>query len=210
MKTRQYTVKVCEVTLTNNEQFISFFNAQYELFKEHLISINGEVDAELESYLNEKGFKFIVNVELPRGKSKRAVEEIIQEQQVQHNIDRHKIEQELSKLSNRLQNNLSVKDTLIRSGQELKIDGDLLLLNRVNSGGRIDINGNLIITQVVDGGIRCSGNFMMLKASTKANVVFHDVEVDNSLLQDRLSRVELIDNEIVITAVLKETNWVSQ
>lgn len=210
MKTRQYTVKVCEVTLTNNEQFISFFNAQYELFKEHLISINGEVDEELESYLNEKGLKFIVNVELPRGKSKRAVEEIIQEQQVQHNIDRHKIEQELSKLSNRLQNNLSVKDTLIRSGQELKIDGDLLLLNRVNSGGRIDINGNLIITQVVDGGIRCSGNFMMLKASTKANVVFHDVEVDNSLLQDRLSRVELIDNEIVITAVLKETNWVSQ
>ncbi|MEA1915995.1 MAG: hypothetical protein U9N42_00540 [Campylobacterota bacterium] len=210
MKTRQYTVKVCEVTLTNNEQFISFFNAQYELFKEHLISINGEVDAELESYLNEKGFKFIVNVELPRGKSKRAVEEIIQEQQVQHNIDRHKIEQELSKLSNRLQNNLSVKDTLIRSGQELKIDGDLLLLNRVNSGGRIDINGNLSNNQVVEGGIRCSGNFMMLKASTKANVVFHDVEVDNSLLQDRLSRVELIDNEIVITAVLKETNWVSQ
>ena len=49
---------------------------------------------------------------------------------------------------------------------------------------------------------------MMLKASPKANIVFHDVEVDNTYLQERLNRVELINNEIRITPVLKETSWV--
>jgi hypothetical protein len=49
---------------------------------------------------------------------------------------------------------------------------------------------------------------MMLKASPKANIVFHDVVVDNSLLKERLNRVELKDNEIRITPVLKETTWV--
>ncbi len=118
------------------------------------------------------------------------------------------VENELLKLSDRLHNNLKVQDTLVRSGQELTIDGDLLLLNRVNSGATIIANGNLIVTQLVEGSIRCFGNFMMLKASPKANIVFHDVVVDNSLLKERLNRVELKDNEIRITPVLKETTWV--
>ena len=66
----------------------------------------------------------------------------------------------------------------------------------------------MIITKVVEGAIRCSGNFMMLTASKKANIIFHGVEVDNSLLENRLNRVELKNNEIIITPVLKkEINW---
>ena len=49
---------------------------------------------------------------------------------------------------------------------------------------------------------------MMLNNSPKANIIFHGVEVDNNLLEDRLNRIELIDDEIVITPVLKkEINW---
>lgn len=48
---------------------------------------------------------------------------------------------------------------------------------------------------------------MMLQASPKANIVFHEVEVDNKHLQEKLNRVELINNEIRITPVLKETKW---
>jgi len=58
--------------------------------------------------------------------------------------------------------------------------------------------------------IRCHGNFMMLNNSPKANIIFHDVQVDNELLEDKLNRIEMIDDEIVITPVLKkEINWVS-
>ncbi|HIC77647.1 MAG TPA: hypothetical protein EYP02_00555 [Sulfurovum sp.] len=83
-----------------------------------------------------------------------------------------------------------------------------MLLNRVNSGATIHTTGNLIITQVVDGALRCDGNFMMITASPKANIIFHGVEVDNSLLAKKLNRVELKNNEILITPVIKkEINW---
>lgn len=209
MRTKQYSVKVCEMTLTNEDEFISFFEVNYILFKDHLIVINGQMTQKVEKYLKENELQYMLNVTLPKGQGRLAIEKEIQEQKEQHEVEQLEKEQELSKLSSKLENNLKVRDTLVRSGQELNIDGDLLLLNRVNSGATIIINGNLIITQIVEGAIRCTGNFMMIKASPKANIVFNDIEVDNTCLIDRLNKVEFINNEIVITPVLKETNWVS-
>lgn len=209
MRTKQYSVKVCEMTLNNEDEFISFFETNYILFKDHLIVINGQMTQKVEAYLKQKELQYLVNATLPKGQGRVAIEKEIQEQKEQHQIEQEQKEKELSKLSNKLQNNLKVRDTLVRSGQELNIDGDLLLLNRVNSGASIIINGNLIITQIVDGSIRCNGNFMMLQASPKANIVFNDIEIDNTSLNERLNKVEFINNEIVITPILKETNWVA-
>ena len=91
----------------------------------------------------------------------------------------------------------------------MNIKGDLLLLNRVNSGATINIDGNLIITQIVDGLIKCNGNFMIIKTSEKANILFHQQEIGYESLMDRLNKIEFIDNKIVITPISKETNWVS-
>ncbi len=204
MRNKQYSVKVFETTLTDEDQFISFFNTNYNLFKDYLIVIHGDISEKIQEYLQEKELRFVNNIILPKSQGRKAVEEEIAVQKEQQ----QQVENELLKLSDRLHNNLKVQDTLVRSGQELTIDGDLLLLNRVNSGATIIANGNLIVTQLVEGSIRCFGNFMMLKASPKANIVFHDVVVDNSLLKERLNRVELKDNEIRITPVLKETTWV--
>ncbi len=204
MRNKQYSVKVFETTLTDEDQFTSFFNTNYNLFKDYLIVIHGDISEKIQEYLQEKELRFVNNIILPKSQGRKAVEEEIAVQKEQQ----QQVENELLKLSDRLHNNLKVQDTLVRSGQELTIDGDLLLLNRVNSGATIIANGNLIVTQLVEGSIRCFGNFMMLKASPKANIVFHDVVVDNSLLKERLNRVELKDNEIRITPVLKETTWV--
>ena len=50
---------------------------------------------------------------------------------------------------------------------------------------------------------------MMVSASPKAHIIFHGVEVDSHLLKNRLNRIELKNNEIVITPVIvkKETSW---
>jgi hypothetical protein len=188
---------VFEVDLEDEEEFITFFDKNYIFFTNHLIAINGIISEKVKKYLEEKTLSYVVNTKFPHVKNSKK-SEIFSENKQSKPID---------KVQENLKENLKVIDTLVRSGQELKINGDLLLLNRVNSGGSINIEGNLIITQIVEGDIRCSGNFMMLKASAKANIVFHGVEVDNKYLQERLNRVELKNNEIKITPVLKETNW---
>ncbi|MEA2100936.1 MAG: septum site-determining protein MinC [Campylobacterota bacterium] len=207
MQTKQYSVQVCEVSLTDENKFISFFDTNYNFFKNHLILINGEVTKKVEDYLNGKGLRFIVNITLPKKQSSKKVNKELDNEKQKLIDTQKKLEAKILELINSESNDLKVLDTLVRSGQELKIDGDLLLLNRVNSGANIIVDGNLIITQIVDGSIRCYGKFMMLKASPKANIIFHDVEVDNSFLKDRLNRVELKNDEILITPVLKETNW---
>jgi len=210
VQSKQYSVKVYECSIADEDEFISFFNTNYTLFKDHLILINGELSDTIKDYLNSKSLTFLNNITLPKGRTRKALEEELNIEKRECDIDKIIAKAELEKLSNRLQNNLTVLDEMVRSGRELKIDGDLLLLNRVNSGAVIHTTGNLIITDVVEGAIRCDGNFMILTTSSKANVLFHDVEVDNDFLADRLSRVELKNREIVITPVFKkETNWVS-
>lgn len=148
---------------------------------------------------------------------KQALAEALKEQISENELNQHIAKAELDKatnkievLSKKLKDNFMVLDTIIRSGRELNIEGDLLLLNRVNSGATIRTTGNLIITQVVEGALRCDGSFMMITVSPKANIIFNGVEVDNDLLTDKLNRIELKGREIFITPVIKkEINWVS-
>ncbi len=210
MQSKQYSIKVYECSIDDEERFITFFDTNYALFKDHLIVINGYLSPNIKNYLNSKSLTFINNIKLPRGRSRKALEEEFSIQKRECDIDRIIAQTELEKLSNRLQNNLSVIDKIVRSGRVVEIDGDLLLLNRVNSGATVYASGNLIITQLVEGSIRCDGNFMIIMTSPKANIIFHGVEIDNKFLEDRLNRVELKGEEIVINPVFKkEINWVS-
>lgn len=210
MQNKQYSVKVFECSVNNEDEFISFFDSNYTLFKDHLILINGYISSTIRDYLNSKSLTFLNNITMPKGRTRKALEKELNIEKREYDIDKIIAQTELKKLSNRLQNNLTVLDEMVRSGRELDIDGDLLLLNRVNSGAKIHTTGNLIITQLVEGAIRCDGNFMILTTSSKANILFHGVEVDNKFLADKLNKVELKNREIVIKPVFqKEINWVS-
>ena len=210
MKSNQYSVKVYETTIDDEEKFITFFETNYTLFKDHLIVIQGNLSKKIKDYLELRSLRYLHNINLPKGRSRKVLEEELAFEKAESLISIQIIEAEVRKLSARLQNNLTVLDNMVRSGNEMTIEGDLLLLNRVNSGATINVSGNLIITNVVEGAIRCKGNFMMLMTSPKANVIFHGVEVETKLLEDRLNRVELKNNEIIITPVLKkEINWAS-
>ena len=210
MQSKQYSVKVYECSIDDEEKFIAFFDTNYALFKDHLVVINGYLSQRIKDYLNSKSLVFINNIKLPRGRTRKAIEEELEAKKREYDIDKIIAKTELEKLSKRLQNNLTVLDDIIRSGRELNVDGDLLLLNRVNSGATIHTTGNLIITDLVEGSVRCDGNFMILTTSSKANVLFHGEEIENRFLEDRLNRVELKNREIVITPVFKkEINWVS-
>ena len=208
MQSKQYSVKVYETKVDDEAKFMAFFDANYTLFKDHLILINGQLTQSIETYLKMKKLAYLNNVTLPKGRTRKALEEELRLEKVESVVSQQLAEEKLEKLSSQLKNNLTVMDEMIRSGREVNVEGDLLLLNRVNSGATINTLGNLIITKTVEGSIRCNGNFMMLIASPKANIVFHGVEVENKLLENRLNRVELKNNEIIITPVLKkEINW---
>jgi len=232
LKNKQYSLKVFETTIKSEESFIEFFDKNYLLFKDHLISIKGELTNGIEEYLKNKSLMYVVNTELPLGRTRKALEEEFKlislkdeenkvensnleiqlerckSQIIEGNILQQESRAKIESLTKKLDTSFTVLDSMVRSGRELNIDGDLLLLNRVNSGATIYTSGNMIITKVVEGALRCDGKFMMITVSPKANIIFNGVVVDNDLLTDKLNRIELKNREIFITPVIqKEINW---
>lgn len=202
MKGNQFSVKVYETVVENEEQFISFFDNNYTLFKDHLISIRGHLSKEIRDYLKSKELNYVHNKTIPRSRPRKEVENELIKESIE-------IKEDLAKLSEQVKNNLTVLDTIVRSGREIKIEGDLLLLNRVNSGATIETSGNIIMTDAVEGNVRCHGSFLMMGPSPKANIIFNGIVVENDLLKDKLNKIELINHRIVITPVLKkEKSWV--
>jgi septum formation inhibitor MinC len=134
LKNKQYSVKVYECSVDDEAEFMAFFDTNYTLFRDHLIVINGYLSENIKEYLESKSLIFLNNITLPKGRTRRALEDELKAEKRESDIDHLVAQSELASLSLRLQNNLTVLDERIRSGRELKIDGDLLLLNRVNSG----------------------------------------------------------------------------
>lgn len=179
-------------------------NALEEEFQLH----SGEVNVKDNELLKEKNRALLYkNFSLQKEIEALTAENGANQQKSKSEVN--KAQNEIRKLSKKLENTFTVLDSIIRSGREVNIEGDLLLLNRVNSGATIHTTGNLIVTQVVEGDLRCDGDFMMITVSPKAHIIFNGATVDNALLEDKLNRIELKDNEIIITPVIKkEINWV--
>jgi len=77
VQSRQYSVKVFELTIEDENQVINFFNANHSIFKDHLIVVNGAMSKNIEKYLKEMNLSFLHNVELPKGRNRKALEEEI-------------------------------------------------------------------------------------------------------------------------------------
>jgi hypothetical protein len=54
LKSNQYSVKIYETRIDDEENFMSFFDTNYTLFKDHLIVIQGKLPKSIETYLKVK------------------------------------------------------------------------------------------------------------------------------------------------------------
>lgn len=65
MKCRQYEVKVFEMKIENDSSFIGFMENNYELLRNHLLSLKGEVSEKVKEYLQSKNLVYVDNINLP-------------------------------------------------------------------------------------------------------------------------------------------------
>ena len=192
MKSNQYSIKVFETTIDNDNKFISFMSKNYELFKNHLILIQGGISKNVLEYLNNKSLKYINNIDLPRVKK------------IETKYIQPKKPQEIKK------EQFKIVTTPLRSGQIVEYNGDVLIFDRINSGSKIITSGNIIALNIVNGDIDSTGDFIIISDTKKSNIVFHGIKIDNGLLKNKLNKIEYIesDNIIITTISQKEFKWV--
>jgi len=92
---------------------------------------------------------------------------------------------------------------LVRSGQEIVERCDLLVLKRVNSGASIYTEGNFIALSTIEGRVECNGEFMFLKSSQKATIVFNGADISNILESEYFYKVRFKENEILVSKIEK-------
>ena len=181
MQIKQYSVKVFEIEIENEKEFLAFARKNGELLKRYLLLLKASVTPEIEALLKGEGIAFTRNLSLqPHSGKPRSFTK---------------------------QSGLRIIDQLVRSGQEIVERRDLLVLKRVNSGASIRTDGNFIALSSIEGRIECNGEFMLLKPSPKAYIVFNGTDISDTMEPDHFYKIRLENNEILISKYAKDIQW---
>ncbi len=180
MKVKQYSIKVFELTIESEATFLDFLKKNLILLKRYLVVVKGEMTLRIRRYLDHHDIAYTTNLNFNNNSKQDLVLK---------------------------QSGLKIIENLVRSGQQIDVDSDLLVLNRVNSGASIHAEGNVIITDVVDGMIECNGDFMLIKTSPKALIVFNGLEIEGALLQNKFHKIRLTGDEVKVSPIEKEPRW---
>lgn len=177
MQVKQYSVKVFEIEIENREEFLSFVRKNILLLKRYLLLLKGDVTPEIEDFLQKEGISFTKDLSLKSqsGKSESFTK----------------------------QSGIKIVDKIVRSGQEINQSCDLLILRRVNSGATVRTEGNFIALSTIEGRVECNGEFMLIKPSPKATIIFNGTDLSKTLNGDSFYKIKLKKDEILVSKIEK-------
>jgi len=156
---RQKSIRVFEVD--DFERLKSVVESKYELLKNHFFLLK-ERNREIEEFLKEKGLKFLVVNEEGFTPCKEITPQI------------KVIEKEIIK---EVKKETVIYDKIIRSGEEIKSDNNLIFLNRINAGAKIICSGNVEIYAECEGFVDCKGDVLIVKKNQKGTIFFRGEEI---------------------------------
>ncbi len=166
---KQKTLRVFEVE--DFDKLKNIVNSKYELVKNYFFMLK-KPDTTIQNYLKEKNLNYFV---LNTDESFTSVNEI-----TDNNLPKIKIiEKEVVKLKEK---NVKIFDKIIRSGEEIVYEGDVVFLNRVNDGAKINVKGNVLILNENNGKIECEGKYILVMKNN-AHIFFNndDLGIINKL-----------------------------
>ena len=217
MKCRQYEVKVFEITIENEKNFLEFMENNYELLKNHLLSLKGEMTQKIEEYLDGKNLIYVLNQTLPVKKRSSKDICIIGAKEEQKEEETNKKEKrvlitekdiiEKSPIVEDFGYGLSPLKVLtkpLRSGQVIQHDGAVLIMERVNSGAKIAALGSVIALSIVEGDISSTGECLIIPRVKKGNIFFHGYRIDLDRLVYPLNKLVFLGDRIVVQAISKK------
>lgn len=203
MKCRQYNVKVFEIGLDDLTSFKDFIDANLVLIKNHLLSLKGSLDESTKQFLDERGLKYVCNMELPA--PQRGVSEFCLVNGTKESDEENKV---VSKVEDEPEvfrmDPLKIVKGSLRSGQCIEHNGDVLATDRINSGAKIAAMGSVIALGKVEGDISSAGECIITTPTKKGNILFHGTRIEGEKLVFPLNLIKFDGNDIVIQPISKK------
>ncbi|WP_456480065.1 septum site-determining protein MinC [Nautilia sp.] len=155
---RQKTIRVFEVEDIDNLKKV--VESKYELVKNYYFLLKRK-DKETEDFLKRKNLPFFIL----NGESFTPKKEIIPEIKI--------IEKKIVEKTKR---QTVIYDKIIRSGEEIKSEDNLIFLNRINAGAKIVTSGNVEIFAECEGFVKCDGDYLIVKIN-KGTVLYKGADI---------------------------------
>ena len=193
MKVKQQTLKGFECEIDDAQGFIDYYTKNAPLMQGHLLMLQGKVDAEVKSFLHENKVAFVDTNEtvlLTRKKRSKAVLEELESTSV---------------LSPKKPAKADAVDMVfyrtIRSGEAIHLDENLVFFGRINSGAIIESTCSIQTFGIIDGLVRCEGEYIIIKNIGLGSVFFHGEELDRSQFNGQLKLVNYKNSTIEISEI---------
>lgn len=188
MKVKQQTLKAFEFEIDNTKAFVEYYTKNAPLIQGYLLILSGDVNDDIINFLDEKEAVYIdTNAKSLQMRKKRATA-VLEEPSFSESPSSSETSTE--------QKNSSVYYRTIRSGEKIDSDVDLLFFGRINSGAAIECSRSVQIFGIIDGLVRCEGEYLLLKEIGQGAVFFHGEELDKSRLDGNLKLIKY-DNGII-------------
>ncbi|ACM92698.1 conserved hypothetical protein [Nautilia profundicola AmH] len=172
---RQKTIRVFEVD--DYENLIKVVESKYELIKNYYFLLK-ESNKEIENFLRSKNLSYFVS----NSEGFTPKKEISQEIKV--------VEKEIIK---KIKTETRIYDKIIRSGEEILTEDNLVFLNRINAGAKIKSSGNIEIFDECEGRVVCDGDYMIVKRNIKGTIIFKGADIGKidklTLISDNMKKV---------------------
>jgi len=154
---KQKTLRVFEVE--DFDKLKKVVESKYELVRRYYFLLK-EDNKEIEEYLKSKNLHFFV-LDTP----------IVNKGEIEKEV--HIVEKIVEKVIKK-DCSTHIFDRIIRSGEEIVLEGDVIFFKRINPGAKIIINGNLILLDENKGFIKVDGDFALI--SKNSSIIFFNNE----------------------------------
>lgn len=168
IKTHQRTLKLFEFEAgASTEEYIAFITKHLPLLRYHTLGFKGEIDSVLKEFLQSHQLSF------------STLDTIYTHQNTQKELKDSSLNIESLKTS---PTTTLFVSKVVRSGEEIIHNGDVVIESQVNDGARVVAGGNLAIFSECKGSVEVSGEYMICKKILASAIIFQDRLLDESFL----------------------------
>lgn len=171
IKTHQRTLKLFEFEAgASTEEYIAFITKHLPLLRYHTLGFKGEIDSILKDFLQSHQLNF------------STLSTIYAHQSPQPKTDSKPNAEFLSSSSHKASPTLFISK-VVRSGEEIIHNGDVVIESQVNDGARVVVGGNLAIFGECKGSVEVSGEYVICKKILASAIIFQDRLLDENFLR---------------------------
>ncbi|MDE7235933.1 septum site-determining protein MinC [Helicobacter japonicus] len=183
IKTRQRKIVLFEFEENRDTQeCIAFITKHLPLLKYHTLGFRGQIAQELESFLHSHHLSFaLLSGELPTRDMKSYLQKesvaLVKDSKKDNDTPRDEAKYE----QNAFERTLWIH-RIVRSGEEIHHNGDIVIESRVNSGARIVAEGNLYLFGECSGSIEAQGDFIICHKIFTPAILLQDTIISQDIL----------------------------